>query len=108
MRKLGVRGGKKTITATPRQLESLIRLAEAHARLHLSEVVRAHDVQEAIRLVKVRRALLSWWCCCLRSRWEMVRWRRCCVLVCDPSRWHLLCRWRRSRRRRTLAQARST
>ena len=34
MRQLGERN--KTITATPRQLESLIRLAEANARMRLS------------------------------------------------------------------------
>jgi DNA replication licensing factor MCM4 len=46
-------GGKKTITATPRQLESLIRLAEAHARLHLKDTVDGDDVKEALRLMAV-------------------------------------------------------
>ena len=50
MRKLG--SGKKTITATPRQLESLIRISEAHARIRLSEHVERTDVAEALRLVK--------------------------------------------------------
>lgn len=45
------RGGSN-ITATPRQLESLIRLAEAHARLHLKPTVDESDVEEAMRLVK--------------------------------------------------------
>jgi len=40
-----------TVSATPRQLESLIRIAEAHARIHLSPVVRPADVDEAVRLV---------------------------------------------------------
>ena len=53
LRAVGYMGGKKTITATPRQLESLIRLAEAHARLHLRQTVEADDVREAIRLMKV-------------------------------------------------------
>ncbi len=53
MRQQGLRGGKKVITATPRQLESLIRLAEAHARAHLRDVVSGEDVREAIRLIKV-------------------------------------------------------
>lgn len=47
----GGRGGAN-ITATPRQLESLIRLAEAHARMQLKEEVDDTDVSEAIRLVK--------------------------------------------------------
>ena len=40
------------ITATPRQLESLIRLSEALARMRLSAEVVASDVDEAIRLMK--------------------------------------------------------
>jgi len=50
MRKAGNQKG--TITATPRQLESLIRLSEAHARVRLSEKVEEQDVAEATRLVK--------------------------------------------------------
>ncbi|EME32022.1 DNA replication licensing factor MCM4 [Galdieria sulphuraria] len=46
-------GGIKTITATPRQLESLIRLSEAHAKMRLSDVVESQDVDEALRLVQV-------------------------------------------------------
>jgi len=54
MRKLGGgAGGKKTITATPRQLESLVRISEAHARMRFSPTVERMDVAEAIRLVKV-------------------------------------------------------
>jgi DNA replication licensing factor MCM4 len=45
--------GKHTISATPRQLESLIRISESLARMKLSEVVTREDVQEAIRLMKV-------------------------------------------------------
>jgi DNA replication licensing factor MCM4 len=47
MRKLGLRGGhgKKTITATTRQLESIIRLSEAHARMRLCYSVEPQDVQ---------------------------------------------------------------
>eukprot|EP00172_Hildenbrandia_rubra_P000331 Plantae.Rhodophyta-Hildenbrandia_rubra.ctg11562.p1 GENE.Plantae.Rhodophyta-Hildenbrandia_rubra.ctg11562~~Plantae.Rhodophyta-Hildenbrandia_rubra.ctg11562.p1 ORF type:complete len:787 (-),score=140.58 Plantae.Rhodophyta-Hildenbrandia_rubra.ctg11562:3776-6136(-) len=44
--------GSKSITATPRQLESLIRLAEAHARMSLKQEVDESDVVESIRLVK--------------------------------------------------------
>ncbi len=43
----------KTITATPRQLESLIRISEAHARIRLSKIVEKADVQEAERLIQV-------------------------------------------------------
>lgn len=51
MRKLGSRGGKKTISATTRQLESIIRLSEAHARMRLSRTVDEGDVREALRLM---------------------------------------------------------
>lgn len=52
MRSLGGRG-MKTITATPRQLESLIRLSQALAKMRLSPHVLADDVIEATRLMKV-------------------------------------------------------
>lgn len=54
MRKLGedVRAAERRITATTRQLESMIRLAEAHAKMRLSEVVTRDDVVEAVRLIK--------------------------------------------------------
>ncbi|KAB7499902.1 DNA replication licensing factor MCM4 [Armadillidium nasatum] len=48
MRKVG--SGRGQITAYPRQLESLIRLAEAHAKVRLSNVVEVADVEEAWRL----------------------------------------------------------
>ena len=43
---------EKRITATTRQLESMIRLAEAHARMRLSAHVELRDVQEAYRLMR--------------------------------------------------------
>jgi DNA replication licensing factor MCM4 len=54
MRKLGqdVRAAEKRITATTRQLESMIRLSEAHAKMRLSPVVTQADVKEANRLIK--------------------------------------------------------
>lgn len=54
MRKLGedVRAAERRITATTRQLESMIRLAEAHAKMRLSETVTRDDVKEAVRLIK--------------------------------------------------------
>lgn len=48
MRKVG--SGRGQISAYPRQLESLIRLSEAHAKVRLSELVTVEDVEEAYRL----------------------------------------------------------
>lgn len=50
MRSLG--NSKKTITATPRQLESMIRISEALAKMRLSDFVEKRDVEEAVRLIK--------------------------------------------------------
>lgn len=54
MRKLGddIRSADRRITATTRQLESMIRLSEAHARMRLSPEVTAEDVEEAVRLIR--------------------------------------------------------
>ncbi|KAH7218747.1 MCM2/3/5 family-domain-containing protein [Fusarium oxysporum] len=54
MRSLGqdVRAADKRITATTRQLESMIRLSEAHAKMRLSEIVTRDDVREANRLIQ--------------------------------------------------------
>ncbi|XP_046387076.1 DNA replication licensing factor MCM4 [Ischnura elegans] len=48
MRKAG--SGHGQVSAYPRQLESLVRLAEAHAKVRLSNVVEVLDVEEAWRL----------------------------------------------------------
>ncbi|CAG9564191.1 unnamed protein product [Danaus chrysippus] len=48
MRRVG--SGRGQISAYPRQLESLIRLSEAHARVRLSPTVEVKDVDEAARL----------------------------------------------------------
>merc|ERR1719422_497031 len=53
MRQFGQREGAKVVSATPRQLESLIRLSEALARMRFSHVVEASDVEEALRLMKI-------------------------------------------------------
>ncbi|KAG5921784.1 DNA replication licensing factor, mcm4 component [Claviceps africana] len=54
MRALGqdVRAAEKRITATTRQLESMIRLSEAHAKMRLSDTVTRDDVREANRLIQ--------------------------------------------------------
>jgi DNA replication licensing factor MCM4 len=54
MRKLGedIRAAERRITATTRQLESMIRLAEAHAKMRLSTTVTENDVAEAVRLIQ--------------------------------------------------------
>ena len=43
---------EKRITATTRQLESMIRLSEAHARMRFSPLVELQDVREAYRLMR--------------------------------------------------------
>ena len=53
LRRVGQMGTNKVVTATPRQLEALIRLSEALARMRLSPVVQASDVMEARRLMDV-------------------------------------------------------
>ncbi|OAP54732.1 hypothetical protein AYL99_11180 [Fonsecaea erecta] len=54
MRNLGsnIQSSEKRITATTRQLESMIRLSEAHAKMRLSPTVEEQDVNEAVRLIK--------------------------------------------------------
>lgn len=50
LRKMGA--STNTITASPRVLESFIRISESLAKMELREVVTGADVDEAIRLVK--------------------------------------------------------
>ncbi|KAI5778574.1 MCM2/3/5 family-domain-containing protein [Geopyxis carbonaria] len=54
LRKLGedVRAAERRITATTRQLESMIRLSEAHAKMRLADEVTVDDVKEAVRLIR--------------------------------------------------------
>lgn len=54
MRSLGssIQASDRRITATTRQLESMIRLSEAHAKMRLSQFVNEEDVVEAVRLIK--------------------------------------------------------
>jgi len=46
-------GGKSPVPITPRQLESLVRIAEARAKMALRDIVTAEDAEAAIRLVKL-------------------------------------------------------
>jgi DNA replication licensing factor MCM4 len=63
MRKVGEdpRSSERRITATTRQLESMIRLSEAHARMRFSETVDLEDVKEAGRLIReaIRESAVS-------------------------------------------------
>ncbi|KAF8624729.1 hypothetical protein AX17_007060 [Amanita inopinata Kibby_2008] len=54
MRNMGddPRANEKRITATTRQLESMIRLSEGHARMRFSDFVELQDVKEAYRLMR--------------------------------------------------------
>lgn len=54
MRNMGddPRASEKRITATTRQLESMVRLSEAHARMRFSPFVELGDVKEACRLMR--------------------------------------------------------
>ena len=47
------KGGLSPVPITPRQLESLVRLTEARARMALREIATAEDAEAAIRLMKV-------------------------------------------------------
>ena len=44
-------GSKETVQATPRQLEAFVRLAEASARIRLSEEVTVSDAKRAISII---------------------------------------------------------
>lgn len=53
MRKISTESPESPVAVTARQLEALIRLAEAHARMALKTEVTEEDAEEAIRLMKV-------------------------------------------------------
>jgi hypothetical protein len=59
MRQQGGGGNQKVITATPRQLEALIRLSEALAKMKLKDVVEEEEVHEAKRLMDVATQRVS-------------------------------------------------
>lgn len=50
MRALG--NSRKSVSATPRQLESLIRMSEAFAKMRLSNEVSEDDVEQAVILMQ--------------------------------------------------------
>jgi replicative DNA helicase Mcm len=52
MRKASAENKETPIAITARQLEALIRLTEAHARMRLSSIASEEDAAEAIRLMK--------------------------------------------------------
>jgi replicative DNA helicase Mcm len=52
MRKASAENRETPIAITARQLEALIRLTEAHARMRLSSIATEEDAAEAIRLMK--------------------------------------------------------
>lgn len=52
MRSLGRQSESETIPITPRQLEALVRMAEARAKMALREEVTVEDAEAAIRLMK--------------------------------------------------------
>ena len=52
LRLQGVDSVGRSLTATPRQLESIIRIAEAQARMRLLQLVSVDHVDEAVRLIK--------------------------------------------------------
>lgn len=52
MKLRGLGNTTKTVTATPRQLESMIRISEALSKMRLSDDVEQCDVDEAVRLIK--------------------------------------------------------
>jgi len=52
VRRAGYGGSDRTIPITVRQLEALVRLSEAYARMELSPMVLEKHVEEAIRLFK--------------------------------------------------------
>ena len=54
MRSQGAKAAmENVVTATPRQLESMIRLSEALAKMRLANTVTVEDVKEAARLINV-------------------------------------------------------
>eukprot|EP00919_Chromeraceae_sp_WS-2016_P012246 GHVR01028637.1.p1 GENE.GHVR01028637.1~~GHVR01028637.1.p1 ORF type:complete len:729 (-),score=175.78 GHVR01028637.1:100-2286(-) len=53
MRRGSYIGNKRNLMATPRQLESLIRISEALAKMEWSSTVRPDHVREAVRLMRV-------------------------------------------------------
>jgi replicative DNA helicase Mcm len=52
LRKEGAKRGKRVIAISTRQLEGIVRLAEAHAKFRLSEEATEHDADMAIDVMK--------------------------------------------------------
>ncbi|KAJ2203459.1 MCM DNA helicase complex subunit, partial [Coemansia sp. RSA 353] len=52
LRRIGREANAGRVTATARQLESMIRMSEAHAKMRLSDTVEPHDVEIAAQLMR--------------------------------------------------------
>ena len=67
-----------------RHLESIIRMSEAHAAMHLREYVNEQDVDTAIRCAQLP-------CCCRRSSDKVCRCHHPQMMPLGSLNWHVFC-----------------